>query len=67
MFGAKQFLETNKESLIKVPYIPNAESLNITLEPKGGSKTPNVSQLYANGKMLYFGKKALLVISSISN
>ena len=45
-------LETNKEELLKVPYIPNAESLNITLEPKGGSKTPNVSQLYANGKML---------------
>jgi len=45
-------LETNKKELLKVPYIPNAESLNITLEPKGGSKTPNVSQLYANGKML---------------
>ena len=45
-------LETGKDELIKVPYIPNAESLNITLEPKGGSKTPNVSQLYANGKML---------------
>ncbi len=45
-------LEIGKEELIKVPYIPNAESLNITLEPKGGSKTPNVSQLYANGKML---------------
>jgi len=45
-------LETNKETLLRVPYIPNAESLNITLEPKGGSKTPNVSQLYANGKML---------------
>lgn len=45
-------LETNKDALLKVPYIPNAESLNITLEPKGGSKTPNVSQLYANGKML---------------
>ena len=45
-------LEVSKETLIKVPYIPNAESLNITLEPKGGSKTPNVSQLYANGKML---------------
>ncbi len=45
-------LETGKDELIKVPYIPNAESLNITLEPKGGSKTPNVAQLYANGKML---------------
>ena len=45
-------LETGKDELLKVPYIPNAESLNITLEPKGGSKTPNVAQLYANGKML---------------
>lgn len=45
-------LETGKEELLKVPYIPNAESLNITLEPKGGSETPNVAQLYANGKML---------------
>jgi len=45
-------LTTNKKELIKVPYIPNVESLNITLEPKGGSKTPDVSQLYANGKML---------------
>lgn len=45
-------LEIDKSELIKVPYIPKAASLNITLEPKGGSKTPNVSQLYANGKML---------------
>jgi len=45
-------LETRKDELIKVPYIPDAASLNITLEPKGGSKTPNVDQLYANGKML---------------
>ncbi|MFK7983523.1 MAG: anti-sigma factor [Saprospiraceae bacterium] len=45
-------LETNKKELLKVPYIPNVEALNITLEPKGGSTTPNVSQLYANGKML---------------
>lgn len=45
-------LKTGKDELIKVPYISNAASLNITLEPKGGSKTPNVAQLYANGKML---------------
>lgn len=45
-------LETGKDELLKVPYIPNAESLNITLEPKGGSDKPNVAQLYANGKML---------------
>lgn len=45
-------LEMGEDELIKVPYIPNAESLNITLEPKGGSEHPNVSQLYANGKML---------------
>ncbi len=45
-------LETGKDELLKVPYIPKAESLNITLEPKGGSDKPNVAQLYANGKML---------------
>jgi len=45
-------LETKKAELMKVPYIPNVESLNITLEPKGGSEKPNVAQLYANGKML---------------
>ena len=27
----------------------NATSLNITLEPEGGSKTPNVDLLYVNG------------------
>lgn len=45
-------LETGNDELIKVPYMQNVESLNITLEPKGGSKTPNVAQLFANGKML---------------
>ena len=45
-------LETGKAELMKVPYMPNVESLNITLEPKGGSEQPNVEQLYANGKLL---------------
>lgn len=37
--------------LIKLPFIANAESLNITLEPKGGSKTPTVEQIYISGKV----------------
>jgi len=33
-------------------YIPEAESLNITIEPKGGSEHPTVSQLCLNGDFL---------------
>lgn len=45
-------LKPNTEDLIKVPFIKDAESLNITLEPQGGSQRPTVERLYANGKML---------------
>jgi len=37
--------------LQKVEYIANAESINITLEPLGGSDHPTVSLLQANGKV----------------
>jgi len=37
--------------LQEMKFIANAESLNVTLEPKGGSKKPNVEQLYINGKV----------------
>lgn len=37
------------DQLQQVAFIPGAESLNITLEPIGGSKTPTVELLYANG------------------
>jgi len=39
------------QQLQKMKFIANAESLNVTLEPKGGSIKPNVSQLYINGKV----------------
>ncbi|MEM6321026.1 MAG: anti-sigma factor [Bacteroidota bacterium] len=45
-------LEEGTDELLKVPFIPNADALNITLEPKGGSEHPDVSQIFANGKML---------------
>ncbi len=37
--------------LQQMKFIAHAESLNVTLEPKGGSTKPNVSQLYINGKV----------------
>lgn len=40
-------IDTNKE-LIAMQYIPEAESFNITIEPKGGSAHPTVSELIAN-------------------
>ena len=42
-------LEANKETIQMVDFIANAESFNITLEPKGGSEHPTVELLYANG------------------
>ena len=40
------------DELVPIPYIPKAESLNLTLEPLGGSDHPNVEQIVANGKMI---------------
>ncbi|MBX2845321.1 MAG: anti-sigma factor [Saprospiraceae bacterium] len=40
---------TMDQKLVPLPYMPKAESLNITVEPEGGSDHPNVEQLYVNG------------------
>ncbi len=42
-------LETGGSRLQSIGYIDDAESLNITLEPLGGSPHPTVELLYANG------------------
>ena len=43
--------EVNDPSLREMVFIKHAESLNITLEPLGGSDHPTVSLLQANGKV----------------
>lgn len=50
MINIGTFDETKKEVQL-VNYIPHAETLNITLEPKGNNRIPTVSQLYVNGKV----------------
>ena len=40
-------ISKNKE-LLAMTYIENAESLNVTIEPKGGSEHPTVSRLISN-------------------
>ena len=40
-------INTSK-ALLAMQYIPEAESFNITIEPKGGSPHPTVSELIAN-------------------
>lgn len=45
-------IDIDKKELLAIPFIPNAASLNITLEQKGGNDHPNVEQIYANGKLL---------------
>jgi anti-sigma-K factor RskA len=44
-------VDFQREDLQIVKYIENAESLNLTLEPAGGSKEPTVELLYANGEV----------------
>lgn len=44
-------LEYQTQDLQQINYIANAESLNITLEPLGGSEHPNVEQLYVNAPL----------------
>lgn len=44
-------LDYQTQDLQKIAYIANAESLNITLEPLGGSASPTVSNLYVNAKI----------------
>lgn len=41
-------LANNDDQLQNLKYLPEATSLNVTIEPKGGSEHPNVSQLVAN-------------------
>lgn len=45
-------IEDAGESIQMVNFIADAESFNITLEPKGGSEHPTVELLQANGKVL---------------
>ncbi len=40
--------ENDQAALHRITYIPHAESVNITLEPEGGSTKPTVALLYAN-------------------
>lgn len=42
-------IDPQVEDFQKISHINRAVSLNITIEPLGGSKSPNVSQLLANG------------------
>ncbi len=44
-------LDEERSELQQISFIANAESLNVTLEPKGGSEEPNVELLYVNGKL----------------
>lgn len=44
-------LDAQSKSLQPVTFIDHAESLNITIEPSGGSKEPNVKRLVANGEV----------------
>lgn len=44
-------LSKTGEGMYTIDYIDRAESLNITLEPEGGSEHPTVSRLMLNGKV----------------
>jgi len=44
-------IETSAQNLQAIDYIARAESLNITLEPLGGSTNPTISQLYVHAKL----------------
>lgn len=41
-------LAANESNLQKLKYLPKATSLNVTIEPEGGSEHPNVANLVAN-------------------
>ena len=43
---------SNKSSIIDLKYLPNATSLNITIEPKGGSEHPTVEQLISSQELI---------------
>jgi anti-sigma-K factor RskA len=42
-------LNNIRSSWIQLPYIPQAESLNVTLEKEGGSPSPNTEQIFIRG------------------
>lgn len=44
-------LKEHSERLTRIQFVPEATSLNITIEPLGGSEKPNVSSLLVNGKI----------------
>lgn len=44
-------LDKQSKGLQAVSYIDHAESLNITIEPEGGSEKPTVEQLIVNGEV----------------
>jgi len=44
-------LEKDREAFQQLNYLADAESLNITIEPKGGSEEPTVSKLIAYAKL----------------
>jgi anti-sigma-K factor RskA len=44
-------IDSPAQNLQVIDYIAQAESLNITLEPLGGSNTPTISQLYVTARL----------------
>lgn len=44
-------LHNNQASLQEIEFLADAESLNITVEPKGGSETPTVERLIVAGRI----------------
>lgn len=44
-------LNNNQASLQEIEFLADAESLNITIEPKGGSAKPTVEQLIVSGQI----------------
>ncbi|MFK7935467.1 MAG: anti-sigma factor [Saprospiraceae bacterium] len=44
-------IETNSTDFVEIPFIPDAESLNITIEPATGSAEPTVEQLVMHGEI----------------
>jgi len=51
MINAGLLEEAGERNLQPINVIAEAESLNITIEPKGGSEHPTVERLIANGKI----------------
>ena len=42
-------VQSDRQGLQSVPYIENAQAFAITLEPRGGSETPTMEQMYVIG------------------